>query len=158
MTAEFIQDVIQMLSFSTWYGVYVPEFTYENMRIDAAIIETRKRWIRGFEIKVSRADFLRDEKWQNYSEFTSSLTLICPEGLIAPEEIPKPFGLAWVDELKGVTWKKRPKRFQRRDCYAWTLQYTSVIEKELPRLMHEIREMRICLKGYEQPKIAETVL
>ncbi len=142
MKADFIQRVIQLMARNTWGGIYIPEFTYGNYRIDAAIVETKKRWVRGFEIKVTRADFLRDEKWQNYSEFVSSLSLICPEELIQPEEIPKPFGLVWVDESNGVTWKKRPKRFQRRDAFAWTLQYVKVIEKELPRLEAEIRVLR----------------
>lgn len=136
---------------NSWYGVYVPEFTYGDKRIDAAIIDVHKRWVRGFEIKVSRADFLKDHKWQNYAEFTSSLCIVCPENLISGDEISKPFGLIWVDEQKYIKWIKKPKRFQRRDCYAWTLQYLRVIEKELPRLCMEISELKQQLKQKEKP-------
>lgn len=136
---------------SGWYGVYVPEFSFGGKRIDAAIIDVGKRWIRGFEIKLSRADFLRDEKWQSYSQFTSSLSIVCPEGLIQAEEIVKPFGLLWIlnqstltDDLPNVTtkWVKKPARFQRRDGLAWLYTYISVIEKELPRLVREVEELK----------------
>lgn len=134
-----------------FYGVYVPEFTYGSRRIDAAIIDISKRWISGFEIKVDRADFLRDEKWQEYAEFCSSLSIVCPEGLIAKEEVPGPFGLLYVlgtpgltNDLRNVTmkWEKKPKRFQRRDGLAWLYQYVRVIEKELPRLNMEVNRLR----------------
>jgi hypothetical protein len=133
-----------------FYGVYVPEFTYNQRRIDAAIIDVSKRWIRGFEIKVSRSDFLGDQKWHEYTEFCSSLSIVCPEGLIRKEEVPGPFGLLYVlkdmrltNDLRnvGLKWEKKPKRFQRRDGLAWLYQYVRVIEKELPRMNLEIERL-----------------
>lgn len=138
-----------------FYGIYVPEFSYGGRRIDAAIIDTSKRWIRGFEIKVSRSDYLRDEKWQEYAEFCSSLSIVCPEGLIAKDEVPDPFGLLHVlgspgltSDLRNVsvTWIKKPKRFQRRDCLAWLYQYVKVIEKELPRLSGEVERLTTTIR------------
>ena len=150
VTVEHIHAYLRGLG--GFYGVYVPEFTYHQRRLDAAIIDVSKRWVRGFEIKVSRSDFLKDEKWQEYAEFCSSLSIVCPKGLIEPEEIPKPFGLLYVShdhphqwtqriELCGK-WVKKPKRFQRRDALAWLYQYVRVIEKELPRLSGEVERLR----------------
>lgn len=144
MTVETIHSVLRR--FGGFYGIYVQEFTYGNKRIDAVVIDTQKRWIRGFEIKVSRSDFLGDEKWETYSEFCSSLTMVCPEGVIHPDEIKKPFGLLYIrqdtiltNDLRNVSvkWVKKPKRFQRRDGLAWLYTYVRVIEKELPRLERE---------------------
>ena len=73
MTVNEIHSALRSLG--GFYGVYVPEFTFGGRRVDAAIIDVSKRWIRGFEIKVSRSDFLRDEKWQEYTEFCSSLSI-----------------------------------------------------------------------------------
>jgi hypothetical protein len=126
-----------------FYGIYVPEMTYGQRRIDAAIIDVSKRWIRGFEIKLTRADFLRDEKYHEYTQFTSSLSLVCPAGLIAKEEVPAPYGLLYVSRPLGINpqltelqvhWERKPKRYQRRDGLAWLYLYVKVIEAELPRL------------------------
>jgi hypothetical protein len=141
MTVAEIYEVLRRLG--GFYGVYVPEFTYGGRRIDAAIIDTSTRWIRGFEIKISRADFLRDVKYHEYTEFCSSLSLVCPAGLIKKDEVPDPFGLLYIlndptvtNDLRSISmkWEKKPKRFQRRDGLAWLYQYVKVIEKELPRL------------------------
>lgn len=138
MTADEIHEHLRELA--GWYGIYVKEFSFNSLRADAVIVDTYKRWIRGFEIKLTRADFLRDMKWEKYTEFTSSLTIVCPEGLIQPEEIRKPFGLLWISENKrGVTRKfvKKPAKFQHRGSLAWLYTYTKVLERELPRLQHE---------------------
>lgn len=149
MTVHEIHSVLRRLG--GFYGVYVPEFTYGGRRIDAVIIDTSKRWIRGFEIKASRADFLGDEKYHEYSEFCSSLSIVCPEGLIKKEEVPDPFGLLYIVKEPGYTndlrnvamkWEKKPKRFQKRDGLAWLYQYVRVIEKELPRLDGELRSLK----------------
>lgn len=147
MTVAEIHTVLRRLG--GFYGVYVPEFTFGGLRIDAAIIDVQKRWIRGFEIKVSRSDFLSDEKWHRYTEFTSSLSVVCPEGLIKPEEVPKPFGLLYIcarDQWgPNLKWAKKPKRFQRRDGLAWLYQYVKVIEKELPRVEGDLQRARDAL-------------
>ncbi len=149
MTVLEIHAVLRRIG--GFYGVYVPEFTYGGRRIDAAIIDVSKRWIRGFEIKVSRADYLGDQKWHEYTEFCSSLSIVCPEGLIKKEEVPGPFGLLYVlnnsvltNDLRnvGLKWEKKPKRFQRRDGLAWLYQYVRVIEKELPRLNMDVERLQ----------------
>jgi hypothetical protein len=142
MTAEDIKKILKGSLSNNWSGVFVPEFTYQDKRADAIIIDVKKRWVRCFEIKVSRSDFLQDNKWTEYSQFCSSLTMVCPEGLIQPEEIEKPFGLLWVLEKPQVTkdlkminliWKKNPKNLQIRNSLAWLWTYVNIIELELIR-------------------------
>lgn len=133
---EILKKISKMGSF---YDVFVPEFTYGDRRIDAVLIDTSKRWIRGFEIKVRREDFLGDNKFTEYSEFCSSICIVCPAGLIEPSEIKKPFGLIWVypddqKHFKGYEWKKRPQNFQKRKCLAWLYTYVRVIELEMRRI------------------------
>lgn len=141
-----------------WGNVYVPEFTWHGLRIDAALIDVRERWIMGFEVKVSRSDFLRDEKWQLYSQFCSSLAIVCPAGLIQKEEVADPFGLLYIDKDKyGATWKweKKAKRFQRRDSLAWTWTYLSVLEAEIPRLALDVQQLRSDLQRAQNLNIPE---
>lgn len=120
--------------------LYIPEFTFGDQRIDAIVISCHERTVRGFEIKVDRADFLRDKKWQTYSRFCSSLALACPEGLVQKDEIPDPFGLLWVTPQGFVHWEKRSKNIASRDSLAWTWRYLEILEKEIPRLVANSRQ------------------
>ena len=152
MTIEGIHQVLKRLG--GFGSHYIREFTYQSMRIDAAIIDMRSRWIRGFEIKVNRSDWLKDEKWMHYSEFVSSLSVVCPTELIKPEEVNKPFGLLWVEAAGSVRWVKKPKRFQRRDAMAWLYRYLEVIEAEFPRVVGECDRLRAEL-NYERTRKTE---
>lgn len=50
----------------------------------------------GYEIKVSRSDFLQDEKWHDYLPMCNQLYFVCPWGLIQPPEVPADIGLLWA--------------------------------------------------------------
>lgn len=50
----------------------------------------------GYEIKVSRNDFLQDDKWPNYLGLCNQLYFVCPAGLIEKLEVPDGVGLMWV--------------------------------------------------------------
>lgn len=51
----------------------------------------KKSWknpkLTGYEIKVSRSDFLRDEKWRGYLDYCHKFYFVCPKGLISRDEI-----------------------------------------------------------------------
>jgi hypothetical protein len=142
LTAE---DIKKRLAGIGGYGnIFIPEYTWKQIRIDAVIIDIRKRWVRGFEVKTSRIDFLQDDKWTQYSEFCSSVSIVCPEGLIEKNEVQKPFGLLWIKESvdwnrqRDFQWVRRPKNIQNRKSLAWFWTYLNVIERELPRMYYEI--------------------
>ncbi|KKL97805.1 hypothetical protein LCGC14_1830730 [marine sediment metagenome] len=50
----------------------------------------------GYEVKVARSDFLRDEKWVEYLPATHEFYFVCPRRLIQPEELPADVGLLWT--------------------------------------------------------------
>jgi hypothetical protein len=158
ITADEIKDKMRQMAGAS-SSIFVPEFTWGDLRIDALLLETRKRWIRGFEIKVSRGDFLQDDKWQLYSQFCSSLSVGCPYGLIKPDEVPAPYGLAYFKRVGGfigleITWVKKPRRFQRRDSMAWLWTYLRVLEMEMPRLQAE-NFGKVMAMEYRDRRIAE---
>jgi hypothetical protein len=139
----------------SWGCIYIPEFTYGDLRIDGILIEPCKKRIKGFEIKVSRGDFLQDYKWQMYSKFCSTLFVACPDGLIKPEEIDKPFGLLYISKNitireydkkecveYTVNWVKKPKDFQGNKSLAWIFKYYEVVETEFKRLVEENKQIK----------------
>ena len=64
-------------------------------RIDFWAME--KSWahprIFAYEIKTSRADFLRDDKWMGYLKYCTDFYFIAPPGIIQVEELPQNTGL-----------------------------------------------------------------
>lgn len=99
------------------------EFGIEGRIFDCFMFNGHKMRLKGFEFKVSRADFLRDlksEKWKKYLGYCHTFTWVCPKGLIKKEEVEKPAGLLWITtvaEQFGYSsndspyplWKKRPQ-------------------------------------------------
>jgi len=145
MNAPEIKELLKNSYAFRSSSIFIPEYTWGDLRIDALVLDTRRRWIRGFEIKISRNDFLQDDKWVLYSEFCSSLSIVCPAEVIQPSEIKKPFGLMWVEPGKWETrllWKKKPIKFQKRNSLAWFWTYTNVLEKEIIRMDREMAIMK----------------
>ncbi|MBT1162117.1 hypothetical protein [Bifidobacterium sp. SO1] len=69
------------------------------LRLDGVGLEWsyRRMWISGFEIKVSRSDFLRDAKYTLYRNYVDDMTLVCPARMIDRDELPDGIGLLWYD-------------------------------------------------------------
>jgi len=80
-----------------------------HRRMDAWVMA--KSWskplVTVYEIKVSRSDFIKDEKWHNYLPLCNKFVFVCPHGLIAPEEIPQDCGLMWVSKTGNRLFTKR---------------------------------------------------
>jgi hypothetical protein len=84
--------------------------------------------VQGFEVKVSRSDFLRDNKYHLYSQYVNALTLVCPSGMIQREEIPEHIGLMWY------TPSSRSLRYRRKPTWDMTTDTQAVRNSILTRL------------------------
>ena len=72
----------------------------------------RKSWtapcFTGYEVKISRSDFLRDAKFYTYEELCNCLYIVCPKGMIERTELPESVGLMYYDpEKKAITTRKK---------------------------------------------------
>lgn len=56
-----------------------------------------KPCIKIYEVKVSRGDFLRDNKWNLYKQYCNELYFVVPKGLIDKTEIPDDVGLIYYN-------------------------------------------------------------
>ena len=83
-------------------------------RMDAWVM--KKSWSNPlsivYEIKVSRNDFLGDNKWPSYLPYCNQLYFICPSKIIMPDELPQEVGLMYVSKTgsRVFTKKKAPYR------------------------------------------------
>ena len=51
----------------------------------------------GYEIKVSRNDFLQDNKWHLYLQYCNEFFFVVPKGLVRKDELPDNVGLIYYD-------------------------------------------------------------
>ena len=84
-----------------------------NRILDALAIKKSytNKCFTGYEIKVSRSDFKADNKMYTYLPLVHQLYLVCPKGLIQPEELPLEIGLMWYNpEKQTLVYKKKTPR------------------------------------------------
>lgn len=83
------------------------------LQFDAVAIY--KSWvrpqIRGYEVKVSRSDFLRDAKYSQYLPYFHEFYFVTPTGMVQRQEIEESIGLMWYNPKTGrLTTKKKAIR------------------------------------------------
>lgn len=66
----------------------------------------------GYEVKISRSDFLKDKKWSDYLPYCHNFYFVCPHGVIGVEELPPEAGLLYVSKTGNKLFVK--KHAQRR--------------------------------------------
>lgn len=109
-------DIMELLRTRHAGDVYYeePVIKQGELRMDAwAMI---KSWahprVIGYEVKLTRADFLSDHKMQRYLPYCNEMYLICPRGIVDPSEVNESTGLIFVASTgnKLITRKKAPWR------------------------------------------------
>lgn len=112
--------------------VFVPECKtggsmQEHGRFDAFAMA--KSWAHpmatGYEIKVSRQDFLRDVKWRQYLPACNRFFFVAPSGVIDPSEVPEGAGLLLTSQGGTKLFTKRQAPYKAADpvALAAVLQY-----------------------------------
>lgn len=106
-------------------GVFFSMFEagLDGRRFDLIRIDPYRNYIRIFEFKSCRADFLSDRKYKKYLKYCHTLTFVCPREVIRKDDLPSGIGLMWIykwrhkNGLKGYNewvleqeWVRRPKK------------------------------------------------
>lgn len=99
MNAEDILFYLQHNGFNNNYTLGVSEFCPygEGRRLDVFYFNRWNRETMGYEIKVSRGDFLQDKKWESYLKFCTRFYFVAPKGIIKTEELPEGIGLIEIE-------------------------------------------------------------
>lgn len=112
--------IVSLLASRHREDVFVPECKNgssqgSHLRMDAWAMA--KSWAHprtwAYEVKVSRSDFQRDNKWQGYLQYCNEFYFACPSGLIKPEEVPDGCGLLWVASTGSMMIVKRKASFRQ---------------------------------------------
>lgn len=121
-----------------------PTHSTTHLRLDYWVL--RRSWTRpamiGYEVKTSRADFLRDQKWPQYLPLCNELWLVeAVRGIIQPEELPETVGLYRLAGSRLVTvrksvWREIPPPES-------LLTYVIMCRSRIGREHGETREQRV---------------
>lgn len=78
---------------------------------------------REFEIKVSRADYLKDAEKEKHNKDAGAnfFYYVCPRWLIDPSEVDKRYGLLFVYEGGFIEFVKKPIRLHDRKFEDWQM-------------------------------------
>lgn len=139
-------DILLLLEARHSNDVFIPEckngpsqFT-SHRRLDAWAM--KKSWTNpcawGYEIKVARRDFLKDDKWRGYLAYCNEFSFVCPPKLIDPSELPDQVGLIWTSVNGARLFTKRKAAYRSVDIPETFYQYilmarTSVCDEHAPR-------------------------
>ena len=114
------EQIVELIGKKHAADVFIPEckegktWNSKCSRLDAWAM--KRSWspltMTGYEVKVSRSDFINDDKWPNYLPLCHQLYFVCPHGLIDVSEVPEGCGLMYAAKTgtRLYTKKKAPRR------------------------------------------------
>lgn len=91
----------------------------------------------GYEIKVSRSDFLKDNKWHEYLRTCHEFYFVCPRGLIDPAELPVHVGLLVTAGSRLKVVRKSTRRDPEPAALVELMAYVLMSRTRTVANMHE---------------------
>lgn len=135
------RDIVQLLERRHSDDLFIPECkdgpTHGggHARLDAWAMA--KSWTRpsitGYEVKISRGDFLQDNKWPSYLPMCNQLFFVCPTGLIQPPEVPDHVGLLWASKTGGKLYTKKKATYREIPFPEDTIRYVLMARVRVTR-------------------------
>jgi hypothetical protein len=136
------EQIIKLLAVKHDADVFVPECkdgpsqSGSHSRLDAWAMA--RSWsnasVKGYEVKVSRSDFIRDDKWRNYLPLCNQLYFVCPTGIISPSELPAEVGLIWASKTGTRLYEKKKAAFREvvipENLYRYVLMCRTVVTRD----------------------------
>ncbi|KHF33446.1 hypothetical protein CM49_04394 [Paenibacillus sp. P1XP2] len=126
----------------------------ELLKFDA--LAMKRSWanpcLTGYEVKVSRSDFMKDQKWPGYMAYCNKFSFVCPKGLIQKDELPEDVGLIYYYPDTGALRSERSAKHRIIDIPPSLYMYLlmSRIEPDRHPFFNSRREM---FESYLEEKI-----
>ncbi len=142
-------DIYQLIERKHYKDICVPEcktgatITASRCpRLDVWVMA--KSWANplaiGYEIKVSRNDFLHDTKWQSYLPFCNELYFVCPQNIIQKDEVPENCGLMWVSKSGTMLFTKKKAAYRDVEIPPEIYKYILMSRAKIVQECMETRE------------------
>jgi len=110
-------QIITLLENKHWQEVFISECKTGPspcLRLDGWAMN--KSWANatatGYEVKVSRSDFMNDKKWMGYLKYCNEFYFVAPAGIISPDEVPEQAGLYLVSKTGTKLFKKKKSPYR----------------------------------------------
>lgn len=85
-----------------------------HLRMDAWAM--KRSWahpcVSAYEVKISRTDYVGDDKWRGYLPYCNTFSFVAPPGIIKPEELPADTGLLTVATTGSRLFTKKKAPFR----------------------------------------------
>jgi len=140
-------SILDLLAAKHWKDVFVsecktgPTHGAEFRRMDAWAM--RKSWTNpccvAYEVKVSRSDFLKDQKWRRYLPYCNQLYFVCPRGVIQDGELSAEAGLLAVTANGRRLLTKRKAPFRDVEIPEGVFRYILMARVQVTR-EHQLRD------------------
>lgn len=111
------KDILSLLKSKHFEDIFIPECkdgpTWDgHQRLDAWVM--KPSWAHpltiGYEIKISRSDFINDNKWRGYLQHCNEFYFVTPWKLVNEDEIPDGIGVLYVTQTGNrLICKKKAK-------------------------------------------------
>lgn len=110
-----------------------------SQRLDAWAM--KKSWrhplVWGYEIKVSRSDFLNDEKWRGYLPFCNEFYFVSPPDIIEKQEVPTEAGLLVTTTNGTRLYRKKKASYRDVEISADVFRYILFSRSKITREYYE---------------------
>lgn len=125
--------------------VFVPEckdgptWSGKHFRLDAWVMPrswTKLKYI-GYEIKISRSDFLKDEKHIEYFNMCHELYFVAPQGIIKEDELSDGIGLLVVSKNGNNLYMKKKAKHREIEAPFGLLNYIIMCRAKIQRNEYE---------------------
>lgn len=106
----------------------------------------------GYEVKISRSDFLRDAKYHTYATLVNQLYVVCPKGMIDKAELPEHIGLMYYHPDTGAISTKKKAVYRKIEYSADMLLYiiySRLDSDRIPFCSDRAEYSRVYIEGKE---------
>ena len=136
------RELVELLRTKHWKDIFISECKnggsmHGHLRLDGWAM--KKSWANpltvGYEVKISRSDFLGDSKWMSYLQYCNEFYFVCPSGLIQPDELPKEAGLLWASKTGTRLYTKKKAAYridgvELEDLYKYILLWRATVHSQ----------------------------
>lgn len=139
------QGILGLLAVRHSKDVFVPEckdgptWSGKHFRLDAWVMPrswTKLKYI-GYEIKISRSDFLKDEKHIEYFNMCHELYFVAPQGIIKEDELSDGIGLLVVSKNGSNLYMKKKAKYREIETPLGLLNYIIMCRAKIQRNEYE---------------------